>query len=344
MIVVNAERIRLFVQSILQKLGVEERDSRIVADHLVLANLFGVDSHGIVRLPYYVKAIRSGKLNPSPDYKTIKESDAIVFIDGDSGLGQGVAMEVTERAIEKAESNGIGFGCAVNLGHVGMLTHYTLRVVDNRMIGIAVANAPAVMAPLGGRRAFLGTNPVAMGFPFKENRHILFDSAMSISSRGKILLAWKKGEKIPSNWAVDEDGEPTTDPEKAIRGALLPDGVKGYALALMIDLLCGAVLGGKFGFDLPSDFSSQGGFSILAISVESFRDYEDYLRDIETYIERLKSLPKMKNFDEIRVPGELKFRILEERRKKGIPLDDETLASLIDLSEELGVELKLNEG
>ncbi len=341
MIVVDPEGLKLFAQGVLLKLGVGDRDSRIVADHLVLANLFGVDSHGIVRLPYYVKAIRSGKLNPCPDYKIIRESDGIVFIDGDSGLGQGVAMEVTERVIEKAESNGIGFGCAVNLGHVGMLTHYTLKVVESRMIGMAVANAPAVMAPLGGRRAFLGTNPVAIGFPFKENRHILFDSAMSISSRGKILLAWKRGEKIPPNWALDENGEPTTDPEKAIGGALLPDGVKGYALALMIDLFCGAVLGGKFGFDLPSDFSSQGGFSILAISVEGFRDYADYLKDIEAYLARLKSIPKMKEFDEIRVPGELKFKILEERKKKGIPLDEETLASLVDLSEEFGVELKL---
>ncbi len=341
MITASPGKVATFAKSVLLKLGVREDDSEMVANHLVLANLFGVDSHGIVRLPYYVQGIRSGTLNPSPNRRVVKETENVIVLDGDSGLGQPAAMKVTEKVIEKAERNGVGLGGAVNLGHVGMLTHYVLEVVNSKMIGVAIANAPSVMAPLGAKKAFLGTNPIAIGLPYKKDCHLIFDSAMSVTSRGKILIASKKGEQIPTNWALDEEGNPTTDPGKAIRGALLPDGVKGYALALIIDLFCGAVLGGKFGFELPSNFSSQGGFSILVVNVEIFRGYEEYVKDLETYVSKLKSLPTAEGFGEIRIPGESKFRIIEERRAKGIPLDEETVTNLLELSKNLDVEFDL---
>ncbi len=336
----DPEDLKKFIEDALTEVGGRREDAKEVADHLVMANLFGVHTHGIVRLSYYIRAIRNGNLNPAPYPKTIKENDTMLFLDGDGGLGQSVAMEVTRRAMEKAHDNYIGMGSAVNLGHVGMLAHYIHQVVKEGMIGISVANTPSVLAPMGAKKPFLGTNPIAIGLPYRDNEHILFDSAMSVTSRGKILVAREKGEKIPDNWAVDEDGKPTTDPEKAAKGAMLPDGVKGYALSLIIDLFCGAVMGGKFGHEVPADFASQGGFTILIINPLFFRDKENYLKDLEEYLEKLKSLPTSEDYQEIRVPGESKFKKLQEN-KKGIQLEESTISTLNELAESIGMKTRL---
>jgi LDH2 family malate/lactate/ureidoglycolate dehydrogenase len=336
--IADPEKLEKFVEKILIKIGVNEEDSKLVANHLIFANLYGVDSHGVVRLPYYVRAIRDGFLNPAPKPKVVGESRNMLLLDGDRGLGQPIAMKITQEVIKKANDDFIGFGGAINLGHVGMLTYYIHKVVENKMVGLAITNAPSVMAPLGAKESFLGTNPVAIGLPYKEGKHIIFDTAMSVASRGKILVAMKKGTEIPPNWALDVDGKPTTDPRKAIEGTLLPDGVKGYAIALLIDLFCGAVLGGRFGYELPANFSSQGGFAILAISPEFFRDYDHYLRDLEDYIKKLKNLPTAEGFKEITIPGEPEQRRLKER-KRGVPIDSQTLQNLIELSGSLGVGL-----
>jgi L-2-hydroxycarboxylate dehydrogenase (NAD+) len=214
-----------------------------------------------------------------------------------------------------------------------MLSYYILRVIEKEMIGIAVTNAPAVMAPLGGRKPFLGTNPISVGIPFKEP--ILFDGAMSVTSRGKIMIAMQKGEKIPENWALDEEGKPTTDPSRAIKGALLPDGVKGYAFALFIDLICGALIGGKYGHELPPNFASQGGFSILVINPRFFRNYSDYLSSVEDYITKLKS-----GETNVKLPGEIEFSRLK-KASKVVHIDPKIASQLNDLAKELGCSVKL---
>lgn len=337
---VDPEELKEFIEEALTKLEVKKEDAKDVADHLVLANLFGVHTHGIVRLSYYVRAMQNGSLNPASQTKIVKENDTMLFLDGDSGLGQPAAMEVTRRAIEKAHDNYIGIGSAVNLGHVGMLAHYSYEVVKEGMIGLSVANTPSVLAPMGAKEPFLGTNPIAIGLPYKEQEHILFDSAMSVTSRGKILVAREKGEQIPDNWALDEEGKPTTDPDRAAKGAMLPDGVKGYALSLIIDLFCGAVMGGKFGHEIPANFASQGAFTILVINPEFFRDKESYMEDLQDYLQKLKSLPTSEDCEEIRVPGESKFKKLEEG-KKGIQLDESTVSTLNQLAESIEMQLRL---
>jgi L-2-hydroxycarboxylate dehydrogenase (NAD+) len=191
------------------------------------------------------------------------------------------------------------------------------------------------MAPLGGKKAFLGTNPVSIGMPYRKGS-VLFDSAMSVSSRGKILLARERGEKIPKGWAIDEEGNPTTDPEKAIKGALLPDGVKGYAIALLIDLFCGALLGGKFGHELPANFSSQGGFAILVLNPKFFRSYDEYAESFEEYVAKLREVPSEV---EIRLPGESKFKAFE--RSKYVELGEGLLTKLKELAKQVGLDFKL---
>jgi LDH2 family malate/lactate/ureidoglycolate dehydrogenase len=326
-----------FIVEILLKCGVDYRDAQYVADHLILAELFEVKSHGIVRLPYYVDSIKKGYLNSRPEIRIIAENSVMIHVDGDSGLGQAIAARVTEIAMEKARKSAIGFGSARNLGHVGMLSYYTFKAVKENFISLSVAGSPSVMAPLGGKKPFLGTNPISIGIPYKGGRHILFDSAMSVSSRGKIILAYEKGEKIPIGWALDREGHPTTDPRKAIEGALLPDGVKGYAISLLIDVFCGAVLGGKYGYELPANFSSQGGFAILVLDPEFFRNREEYLVSLEEYIEKLKSIP---SDEEIRLPGQSKLKAYE--RSDHILLDEKLASRLRDLARNFDVEFNLD--
>lgn len=330
---IEVNKLKDFCKEIAISMGLPVKDGEVVADQLVSAERFGYSSHGIIRLIYYYRALKDGLLNPKPNIKVLKENSNIVLVDGDNGFGQVIATKTTELAIKKSEEYGIGFGNAINLGHVGMLSYYILKVLEREMVGIAVTNAPAVMAPLGGKRPFLGTNPIAIGMPFKKP--ILFDGAMSVTSRGKIMIAMQKGEKIPENWALDEDGSPTTDPSRAIKGALLPDGVKGYVFALFIDLICGALIGGRYGYELPPNFASQGGFSILAINPRFFRDYSDYLKSVEEYITKLKSIE-----GGARLPGEKSLSRMKETSKV-VRIDSKIISQLNDLAKELGCSIKL---
>lgn len=330
---VEVERLKEFCNAITTSMGLPEEDAKIVSDQLVLAERLGHSSHGVVRLIYYYRALKDGYLNPKPEIRILRESSSSVLLDGDRGFGQVVATKATELAIRKSMDSGIGFGNAINLGHVGMLSYYILKVIENKMCGVAIANAPAVMAPLGGRKPFLGTNPVAIGIPFKEP--IIFDGAMSVASRGKILIAMQKGESIPENWALDEEGKPTTDPSRAIKGILLPDGVKGYAFALFIDLFCGALLGGKFGYELPSNFALQGGFSVLVINPQFFRDYSQFVTSVEEYVAKLKF-----GETDVMLPFERELSRLR-RASTTVNLEPNIVLQLNDLARELGCSIRL---
>lgn len=331
---VDIENLERFCNEILYKIGLDREDREIVTDYLITVERLGISSHGVIRLVYYYRALKDGYLNPKPRIRILNEDSATVLIDGDHGLGQVIAAKATRMAIEKAKRGSIGFGNAINLGHVGALSYYTLMAVREGFVSVAITNAPAVMAPLGGKRAFLGTNPVSLGIPFKDGEHFLFDGSMSAASRGKIMLAMQRGEKIPENWALNERGEPTTDPAEAIKGALLPDGVRGYAIALFIDLFCGSVLGGKFGYELPSNFASQGGFSILVINPRFFRPYEEHLRSFEKYVERLRS------HENAKLPGEIEFSKFKESIRS-VEIDEAIISKLNELARELGCDLRL---
>ncbi|MEM4540577.1 MAG: Ldh family oxidoreductase [Archaeoglobaceae archaeon] len=329
---IRIEVLRNFCKEILVKIGVPEDHAQIVADHLITAEVLGQGSHGVIRLIYYQKALEEGFLNPKPRIKIIKENGGTFLVDGDNGLGQVVANATTELSIAKAAKNGICLGSAINLGHVGILSYYVLKVLKNRMIAISTTNAPAVMAAWGGKRKILGTNPIAIGMPFKNERYILFDSAMSITSRGKIMLAMQRGERIPENWALDADGKPTSDPIKALQGVLLPDGIKGYVFALFSDMLCGSLLGGKFGYQLPANFASQGGFIILVINPEFLRPYSEYIKSLEEYLKTLKNIER-----EIKIPGERLVKLKESE----VEIEDKIIEKLKKLAHELGCDAEI---
>jgi len=342
-VVVRAEELFEFAKNALIRVGVPEKDAKVVAEMLVLANLRGIDSHGVVRLHSYIERILRGLINPRATPRVIREYGAVALIDGDNGLGPVAAMYAVNIAIEKAKAYGVGIAGVRNANHFGMAAYYGMKIAEKRMIGIVLSNAPPAMAPWGGRVARLGTNPICIAFPYKNGEPIVLDMALSVVARGKIRLAALKGERIPEGWALDESGKPTTDPVKALKGTLMPiGGPKGYGLAVAVDILCGILTGSAYSIYVKAldDFSgpSRTGFFIEAINIEAFRSYDEYLKDLEDFVKIIKETPRAEGVAEIYLPGEIEANTAKKRIKEGIPLDSETVDLLKKIAEKLGIE------
>jgi len=319
--------------------GTPEEYAYIVADHLVLASLRGVDSHGIIRLPNYIKGIMGGYINPRPQIKVVKDSPWLTVIDGDRGIGHVVTAKGVEAAIRKASDLGVGVTGVRNVRHVGMLAYYVLKIVGSDMIGFAAVNAsPAIGLP-GFKEPVTGNNPIAVGFPVKGGEPIVLDMALSVVARGKIMVALKRGERIPEDWALSRDGKPTTDPREAYEGILLPvGGYKGLGLAIAIDILCGILVGGgKYSLKVRRAWwFDQGGVLVAALKLDNFLTRDEYFDMVNEYIRTLKSMPTSEGV-EIMLPGEPELRTFNERLRNGIPIDDEVFKELNSLAEVLGI-------
>ncbi|MGC8911342.1 MAG: Ldh family oxidoreductase [Nitrososphaeria archaeon] len=331
-----------FCKTVFEKTGVPKDDAEIVSEHLVRANLRGVDSHGVfVRLHHYVSAIKQGIINPRPNIKFVKDTSGACLIDGDNGLGPVVAMKATELAVKKARSNGVCVVGVRNTGHVGMLARYTLKAVEEKMIGFAATSSPPIVVPWGGAKPVFGTNPFSIGFPVDENFSIIVDMATSTVAAGKIAVYASKGEKIPSDWALDKNGKPTTDPKAFLDGGmLLPfGGYKGYSLCLSVEVLAGILVGAPFSHHIPRGWATQGGFVVEIVNIEHFRPYEDYRKDMLELIEIIKSAPLAEGFKEILLPGEPEHREYLKRLKEGIPVYEDVWENIKRVAEEYNVPL-----
>jgi len=321
------------------KSGVPREDAEVIADHLVLANLRGVDSHGIIRVPYYIEGIKRGYVRPRADVKIVRETLATALIDGGSGLGIPVATKATDIAISKAKSVGIAAVGVRNLGHVGMLAYYTLRMTKHNLIGFVTVNAPARVAPWGGASSVFGTNPLSFGFPV-DGKPIIVDMATSAIAAFKIRLAALKGERIPEGIALNKEGRPTTDPKEAYEGILLPFGTyKGYAISLIVEILSSVISGGTLSKFVINHPSTQGGLFVMALDPTIFRSYDEYRADIQRLVNIIKSCPPAQGFSEVLLPGEPEDRVYEVRSKEGIPIDAGTWRMLSDVAKELGVSM-----
>lgn len=341
---VRAEDLSDFCVSILKCVGVKEDYAKIVAENLTLANLRGVDSHGVARLPVYVERVVRGYINPQGPIEVVREHGATALIDAHNNFGQVAAMRATDLAVEKARKFGVSSVGVRNANHFGMAAYYALKLTERKLIGIVLSNSPPAIAPWGGKTPMIGTNPICISFPVDKDDSIILDMAVSAVARGKIRLAALKGEKIPEGWAFDEEGNPTTDPEDALRGSLAPiGGPKGYGLALVLDILCGLVTGSCYLRNVRAldDFSGRSGtgFFIEAIDIKSFISYPEYEEKIVGYIREVKDCPKRAGVSEIFLPGEIEKREMERRIKLGIPLDHEVLLALEKLGERFGIKL-----
>lgn len=331
-----------FCKTVFEKAGVPREDAEIVSEHLVKANLRGVDSHGVfVRIPHYISAIKQGIINPRPNINFVKDTLGTCLIDGDNGFGPIIAMKATEVAIKKAKSNGIGVVGVKNTSHVGMLARYTLKAVEEKTIGFAATSSPPIVVPWGGAKPVFGTNPFSIGFPVDENFSIIVDMATSTVAAGKIAVYASKGESIPSDWALDKNGKPTTDPKAFLEGGvLLPfGGYKGYSLCLSVEVLAGILIGAPFSHHIPKGWATQGGFLVEVVDIEHFRPYEDYKRDMLQLIEIIKSAQLAEGFREILLPGEPEHREYLKRQREGIPVYEDVWDNVKKVAEEYNIPL-----
>ncbi|MFN2168213.1 MAG: Ldh family oxidoreductase [Anaerolineae bacterium] len=344
---VDHERLEAFVAQIFEKVGLETADAAFHARALVDTNLWGVDSHGVLRVPVYVKRMRSGAVNPRPEIRTVRGSLGLEVLDGDDGPGFLVGRDAMLRAIELAEQYNLGAVGAIRSNHFGATALYTRLAAERGMIGIAMTNVvPNVVAP-GGSRPVVGNNPLSVAIPTYAEFPFVLDLSLSAVAGGKLLLASKKGEMIPLDWATDKEGRPTDDPDKAFAGFLLPmGGYKGLGLAYVVDILCGVITGGAFlqgmkgMYKYPDDPSLTGHF-MIALNVEAILGREEMRARMAELTEAIKSSPMWDERTEMLLPGEIEHRTAQRRRAEGIPLPANLYEELQALGQELDVPMSL---
>jgi LDH2 family malate/lactate/ureidoglycolate dehydrogenase len=331
--------------SVLEKVGVSHENAEIVSESMLVANLRGVDTHGITRLSIYVEKLRLGLVDGVTTGAVVSEGGNVAVYDGQNGLGPVVGTKAMKLAIEKGEA-GAGFVTVRNSSFYGTAAYYAMMALPLDMIGISMTNCPPIMAPWGGRKGFLGTNPLAIAVPAGEEKPFVLDMATSIIAKGAIHLAAKKGESIPVAWALDKDGAPTTDAKAALEGVVLPlGGHKGFGLAMAIDILSGILAGGPFGphigelYNNPTTPQRVGHF-FGAIKIDSFRPVVEFKADVDQMIREVKEQPLAKGFAKIMVAGEPEFNTEKDRRANGIPLNQVVIDELAKLASTVGVKFE----
>ena len=320
-------------------------DAQIFADALVDADLHGVSTHGLSRLNIYLRRIELGLIDPRAELQVDQQKGAILALDAGNGVGQVQAVKALELMIPIAEKNGIAAATIRNSQHFGALSYYCNRAAERGCVLLAMTNCEPSMSPAGGADAFFGTNPIAASFPTGKGFPIKIDLSTSAIARGNIIAAAKKNEAIPLGWALDADGQPTADPQKALVGTVLTmAGHKGYALALLVELLSGALSGAAVGPEIGSmyknlDRKQNVGHFFCLLHIDAFMDYAEFIRRVDETIDRLKAGRKMAGIEEILVPGERSYKKASENARIGIPIGPETWKELEDWCTKLGIEI-----
>lgn len=339
---IPCERLAAFATAVYRALGLPGQDAALLADTLVQADLWGHQSHGVMRTFWYAARLRSGATKAVTEAEVIVDGGAIAVIDGHDGVGQVITCRAMEQAIARARKHGIGAVAVRNSGHFGTAMYFTRLAARADCLGFLSTNASPAMAPWGGREKRVGNNPWSIAAPAGRHAPMVLDIANTAVARGKLYLARQRGEAIPEGWALDAEGRPTTDPVAGIAGNILPfAGHKGYGIATMMDVLSGVLSGSGFGNSVVGPYMPEGrsgvGHLAIALNIASFRPLTEFNRDIEQLVEGLKSVPRAPGVDEIFYPGEREARAEEAARKEGIVIPDDTLAELDAGARELGV-------
>lgn len=346
---IQAKPLAEFCSRLFRAVGMPQADADINAASLVDADLTGVESHGVSRMPIYLKRIRDGVVNPVCEVRLDGGQIASGVFDAGNSMGAPASYRVMKAVIEKAEQYGIAFFSVKNSNHYGTAAYYAKMALEKDMIGFCMTNGPSRMAPWGGSEPFFGTNPFAFAIPAKEELPIVADMATSVVARGKIIMAAKKNQPIPHGWALTKEGEHTTDPQSALLGTVLPfGGPKGSAIALMIDVLSGILSGSKYGphlNDMYADFANPTftSHSFAAIKIAAFTAPEQFKLDVDQMIREIKQNKPAENVAEIFLPGEIELRKKAERLTTGIPVPQVVLADLKREGELCSVEYNLEE-
>lgn len=316
--------------------GLPADDATTVARDLVAADLRGLASHGVARIPIYCKRLRAKAINPTPVLKIERPAAAVAAIDGDDGIGFVVGHRAMDEAIAIARTTGIGMVGIRRSTHYGMAALYVMQAIEAGMVSMAFTNSSPAMPAWGGRTNFHGAAPLAVGAPGGKHGDYVLDLAMTVIARGKIRLAASRGEPIPLGLALDNEGRPTTDAQAAFEGVLLPfGGVKGSAIAFMMDIFSGVLTGSAFGAGVKSlyfDFSGPQdvGHLFIAFRPDLFMPMQQYRDRMDEMIDRVKAMPRAEGCDEILIPGEPESRMAAIRAVSGIPVTADVVRALSD--------------
>ncbi len=318
----------------LENLGVDRDSAGIVVQHLVEAELCGVRSHGLIRVPQYVGLLKAGKISPQARLSLERETVATAVLRGQHGFGQVMARGAMQLAIQKAAAVGIGATTLMECSHTGRLASYALQAVEHGMIGIVMVNAGGHgqwVAPFGGIAGRLATNPFSIAAPAIANEPIVLDVATSIAPEGKIRSMFNSQQPIPLGWVIDDQGRSTTNPADLYgppRGALLPfGGHKGYGLALLVDVIAGALSGAGCCRDANAPLAGDtDGVFLLAINPTAFCTTDEYLAQVEGLCRHVRSSPPAAGCDRVMIPGELEWTTRRRNLESGLSIDDATWA------------------
>lgn len=344
---VNPHNLRTFLADLYSSAGMTQENADYCAECMVQTNLWGIDSHGVLRAPIYLQRLRQNAVNSKPDIKTIKGSQAFEVMDGDDGIGYVVGRAAMERAIELARQHSVGVVGVVRSNHFGAAALFAKMAAEQGMIGIAMTNVRPNLVVPGGSKPITGNNPIAIAAPTAEPFPFMLDISMSSVAGGKLLLAGKQKQKIPLDWATDKDGRPTDDPEKGFAGFLLPlGGHKGFGLSLVVDILSGVITGGAFQYHLKSMYKHQDdpsltGHCMIVLNPSVIMPPEELRARMSEFYHTVKQSPMWDEEKEMFLPGEIEYLKQQERETTGIPIPAELYADLKTLAQELHVSSQL---
>jgi LDH2 family malate/lactate/ureidoglycolate dehydrogenase len=333
-----------FIAGLFKKHGLPAHDAETVAECLVLANLRGVDTHGVFRATTYLDRIRAGLVAIEPVIDVRRVAHSALHVDGGNGMGAVIGSRAMGEAIGLARETGLALVSIKRSGHYGMAAFYVLKALEAGLCAMAFTNASPALPPWGGRAPMLGTSPLAVAVPAGTEHPFVLDMAMSVLARGNVYIAAERGEVIPEGLALDPSGKPTTNPNDILAGGtMLPfGGVKGAALSLLMDIFGGVLSGAGFAGAVANPHKDMAreqnvGHLFLVFRPDLFIPLEDFEARMDHLVRTLKALPRADGFDEILMPGERESRMQARREVDGIPLPREVVAVLRREAEAVGV-------
>jgi LDH2 family malate/lactate/ureidoglycolate dehydrogenase len=331
------------VQAVFERCGMTAADAGVLADQLVMADVRGIHSHGVIRVPLYVRLMTEGGVDPRGQPRVVKDASAALVIDGGNNMGQIAGAFAMQAAIARARATGVAVAAVGNSNHAGAMEYYVRMAIEADMIGIATTNALPTMAPWGGIDKLVGLNPIGIGIPAGEEVPLVLDFAFGATAHGRMQVYQQKGIPIPEGWAFDQDGRPTTDIDKALAGLVQPIGkYKGIGLAMaagiLSTLLSGAGYGSESGNMIDGPLPGRDGQFYLALNIAAFEDVATFKARMDKIIREYQGTRLAPGFKRVYVPGQMEAELERRQRAEGIPLNEATVQGIRAAAAGLGVD------
>ncbi|MBM82097.1 MAG: dehydrogenase [Planctomycetaceae bacterium] len=346
--VFTEDTLRGFAADLLSAGGATADEAPVVANSLVQANLRGHDSHGVMRIPFYIGRVKENLLQPGSTLEVVSESASALVADGGWGFGQVISRDLITRLVGKAAETGIAGGTLRRASHIGRLGEYAEMAAEENMVAMICANthgAAQRVAPVGGKRPRLGTNPLCIGMPGGKDGPFVLDFGTSATAEGKVRVKKIAGDQVPDGWILDPDGNPTNDPNQLYGdppGTILPMGgdqaYKGFGLSFMIEMICGGLSGGQCAHPNPPPAIGNCAF-FLVISPGQLAGMDHLAAEVSALEEYVRNVPRIDGIEQVYLPGDPERSVLSQRQANGIPIDDGNWSALCDLASELGVNI-----